>query len=315
MKVVAFDEFGPASNLRVVEHRKPSCDSEEVLIKTRAVSVNPVDVKTRQGGALASKLRAHLPLVLGWDIAGDVVEVGSNVRDRFTEGDAVFGMICFPNPPNGYAEYVAAPASDITLVPTGISYEAAAASTLAALTAWQAFTHFGHLRSGDTVLIHAASGGVGHFAVQIAKHLGANVIATSSGRNKAFVESLGADQHLDYKSVNFEETLSDIDFCLETQGGKHFERTVKVMRRGGTIVNLPSGLEEDAKNAADTKKLQVNYFMNVFPSGNDMSELANLLGDGVITPHVSKVFDLSETASAHEQIETGRTVGKIVIRP
>ncbi|MES1931571.1 alcohol dehydrogenase zinc-binding domain-containing protein [Salinisphaera shabanensis T35B1] len=312
MKVVAFEEFGAAGNLKLVDRPMPACGPDEVVIKTAAVSVNPVDVKTRQGEALASQLEHALPLVLGWDIAGEVVAVGRNVQN-LSEGDDVFGMILFPKPPNGYAQYVAAPADELALIPAGVSYEAAAASTLAALTAWQAFTHFGQIKAGDRVLIHAASGGVGHFAVQMAKHLGAYVIATSSAKNKAFVESLGADEHIDYKAVRFEDEIGDIDFCLETQGGAQFQRSVSVMRDGGTIINLPSGLVDSDREAAERKGLFVNYFMHVFPSGENMREIAAMLGDGTLVPHISERYTLEETAEAHEHIESGRTVGKVVI--
>ncbi|MBC2601345.1 zinc-binding dehydrogenase [Puniceicoccus vermicola] len=187
------------------------------------------------------------------------------------------------------------------------------ATTLAALTAWQAFTHFGTINKGDRVLIHAASGGVGHFAVQIAKHLGAYVIGTSSARNREFVLTCGADEHLDYREVDFTNELKEIDFCLETQGGSHFERTVKVMRRGGTIINLPSGLGEPARKAAETQSLNVNYFMSVFPSGDHMQQMASLLDSGKLTPHVSKTFELEEIAAAHREIESGPTVGKVIV--
>ncbi|MES1950267.1 alcohol dehydrogenase zinc-binding domain-containing protein [Salinisphaera sp. S4-8] len=312
MKVVEFEAFGPARNLVVGERPMPVCSPDEVLIKTAAVSVNPVDVKTRQGEALASQLEHALPLILGWDVAGEVVAVGDDVK-HLNEGDAVFGMIRFPLPPNGYAQYVTAPADELAVIPAGVSYEAAAASTLAALTAWQAFTHFGQLKAGDRVLIHAASGGVGHFAVQMAKHLGAYVIATSSAKNKAFVESLGADEHIDYKTQRFEDEIGDIDFCLETQGGPQFQRSVSVMRDGGTIINLPSGLVESDREAAEAKGLVVNYFMHVFPSGENMREIAAMLADGALVPNIAARYALEDTAAAYEHIESGRTVGKVVI--
>lgn len=312
MKVVAFDKFGSADELTLTEAAVPEPEENEVLIKTCAVSVNPVDVKTRQGGALASILQEHLPLVLGWDISGVVTACGSNVK-RFKRGDEVFGMVRFPNVPNGYAEYVVAPEDQLAEKPNTATHKEAAATTLAALTAWQAFTHFGKLKKGDRVLIHAASGGVGHFAVQLAKYLGAYVIGTSSERNKEFVLACGADEHIDYRQVDFTEQVQDIDFCLETQGGKHFQRTVKVMRHGGTIINLPSGLGEEAQIAAESKSLNVNYFMSVFPSGQDMQKMASLLQSGNIKPHISKVFDLEAVGAAHKEIESGRTKGKIIL--
>lgn len=312
MKVVAFDKFGSSDELTVVDRDVPEPACNEVLIKTHAISVNPVDVKTRQGGALASMFEDKLPLVLGWDISGVVVACGSDV-ENFEIGDDVFGMIRFPNVPNGYAEYVAAPEDHLAKKPDGITHQEAAATTLAALTAWQAFTHFGEIKKNDRVLIHAASGGVGHFAVQIAKYLGAYIIGTSSGRNRDFVLACGADEHLDYRNADFTKQLGDVDFCLETQGGAHFERTVEVMRPGGTIINLPSGLGESAEKAAESKSLCVNYFMSVFPSAQDMQQMATLLQSGHITPHISKTFDLESVNNAHREIESGRTKGKVIL--
>lgn len=312
MKAVVFEQFGPADHLEVVERDVPEPASDEVLIRTYAVSVNPVDVKTRQGQALASKLKDDLPLVLGWDVAGVVTACGESVT-RFQSGDEVFGMIRFPNVPNGYADYVTAPADQLALKPDEAAHRQAAATTLAALTAWQALTYFGTINEGDRVLIHAASGGVGHFAVQIAKHLGAYVIGTSSARNREFVLACGADEHLDYREVDFTNELEGIDFCLETQGGSHFERTVMVMRCGGTIINLPSGLGESARTLAEAKSLNVNYFMSVFPNGDHMQKMASFLQSGSIKPHVSKTFELEKMADAHREIESGRTVGKLIV--
>lgn len=312
MKAVAFEQFGPADYLGIVERPVPEPALDEVLVKTHAVSVNPVDVKTRQGQALASMLKDDLPLVLGWDVAGIVAACGESVT-QFQPGDEVFGMIRFPKVPNGYAEYVTAPADQLAVKPDEITLREAAATTLAALTAWQAFTYFGAINKGDRVLIHAASGGVGHFAVQIAKYLSAYVIGTSSAHNREFVLSCGADEHLDYREVDFTDELEEIDFCLETQGGNHFERTVEVMRREGTIINLPSGLGESAREAADAKSLNVHYFMSVFPSGAHMQQMAHLLQLGAIRPQVSKTFALERVADAHREIEAGRTVGKLIL--
>ncbi|MDY6930073.1 MAG: NADP-dependent oxidoreductase [Pseudomonadota bacterium] len=314
MKAVAFEKFGSADELVVVDRPVPDPAPNEVLIKTCAISVNPVDVKTRQGRALASMLKESLPLILGWDVSGVVVACGDGVK-RFRPGDEVFGMIRFPNVPNGYAEYVAASEDHLAAKPNEVTHREAAATTLAALTAWQAFTHFGKLKKNDRVLIHAASGGVGHFAVQIAKYLGAHVIGTSSAKNRGFVFACGADEHLDYRDADFTKQLEGIDFCLETQGGEHFERTVKVMREGGTIINLPSGLGESARTAAESKSLTVNYFMSVFPSSQHMQQIARLLKSGDIKPHVSKTFRLEAAGDAHREIETGRTRGKIILEP
>jgi NADPH:quinone reductase-like Zn-dependent oxidoreductase len=255
----------------------------------------------------------HDPLILGWDISGEVVAIGNEVT-RFKVGDEVFGMVNFVGHGKGYAEYVAALDEHLALKPKNSSHVEAAASTLAALTAWQAFNHFGKLRATDKVLIHAASGGVGHFAVQIAKHIGAYVIATSSAANRDFVLNLGADEHIDYRSIHFEEALNDIDFVLESIGGDNFQKSVQVVKEFGTIVTLPSGHTKEDELKAEEKRLHACYFMAVYSSGRDMQHIASLLEAGVLKPHVSHIFEFDDMAKAHLQIETGRTIGKVVLK-
>lgn len=215
MKAIVLENFGGIENFKIKDIPIPMIIENEVLIKVKAFSINPVDVKTRKGGSLAKVLENNPPVILGWDISGTIEKVGVGVSS-FKVGDEVFGMINFGKSGSAYAEYVAAPAEHLAIKPSTISHFEAAASTLAALTALQAFTYFGKLKQNDKVLIHAASGGVGHFAVQIAKPLGAYVIGTSSEKNRDFVLGLGADEHIDYRSVKFEEVASDIDFVLET---------------------------------------------------------------------------------------------------
>lgn len=264
------------------------------------------------GNALASELKRYRPIILGWDISGTITEIGSNVT-AFDVGDEVFAMVNFVGYGKAYAEYVAVPASQLAVKPANITHEEAAASTLAALTAWQAFTDFGQLKKGDKALIHAASGGVGHFAIQIAKHLGAYVVGTSSGKNKNFILQLGADEHINYKEQQFEKVLSDIDFCLEAIGGEHFERSVEVVKPHGTIINLPSGLSDRAKAKANQKNVNTCFFMSVYSSGSDMNIIADLLEQEILTPHISQTYPFGEMPQAHKQIESGRTVGKVVL--
>ncbi|MEJ5105966.1 NADP-dependent oxidoreductase [Chryseobacterium sp. MYb328] len=314
MKAIVLEGFGGVEHLVEREIEKPSIKNNEVLIKVKAISINPVDVKVRSRKApLAEGLAKYNPLILGWDISGVIVETGSEVTS-FQVGDEVFGMINFAGHGKAYAEYVAAPAEHLAFKPNNITHNEAAASTLAALTAWQAFDSYGKLRSTDKVLIHAAAGGVGHFAVQIAKHMGAFVIATSSAANRDFILELGADQHIDYKVSHFDEVLYDLDFVLEAVGGENFQKSVKVLKPFGTIVALPSGYTEEDERLAGEKNLHACYFMSVYSSGKDMSKIASLLEKGVIKPHISHVFAFDEIAKAHQQIETGRTIGKVVVK-
>lgn len=312
MKAVVLKDFGDIDQLEIRDIPVPDIGADEVLIKTRAISVNPVDSKMRKGLGWAPELKVYNPIILGWDLSGIVEAAGANVT-QFQPGDEVFGMVNFTGHGKAYAEYVAAPAAHLAGKPENISHEEAAASTLAALTAWQAFNSYGKLRPHDKTLIHAASGGVGHFAVQIAKHLGAYVIGTSSAKNRDFVLSLGADEHLDYKTVKFEEVLHDMDFVLDAISGENFGKSIQVLKPFGTIIGLPSGYREDDEIAARNKNLHASFYMRVYSSGEDMQHIATLLEQGILKPHIHKTYVLDEIKEAHRQIESGTTVGKIII--
>jgi NADPH:quinone reductase-like Zn-dependent oxidoreductase len=310
MKAITLAGFGGIEQLKINELPVPPIKEGEVLVQVKAISINPVDVKTRQGGGVAGRLKDVDPIILGWDIAGII---SASASPLFKEGDEVFGMVNFPGHGKAYAEYVAAPATHLVLKPTNISFEEAAASTLVALTAWQAFHLHTQIRKGDKVLIHAASGGVGHFAVQLAKAAGAYVIGTSSAANKDFVLSLGADEHIDYKSVRFEEVLHDIDFVLDTNGGDYIKRSMPVLKNGGTIVNITTGkiADEDLQQAAVKNITALSILVNSDAAG--MQEVAALLKSGSIKPHISQVFAFEDMGKAHLQLESHRTVGKLVI--
>lgn len=312
MKAIVLKNFGGIENLVEQEISIPTIKENEVLVKTHAFSINPVDVKTRRGEALAGTLRSENPIILGWDISGSVVEVGENV-DHFKIKDEVFGMINFVGHGKAYAEYVAVPAEHLALKPKNVSHTKAAASTLAALTAWQAFTFFGHLKRNDKVLIHGAAGGVGHFSVQIAKHLGAYVIGTSSKKHKDYLFRIGANEHIDYRNEKFEESLSGIDFVLETIGYGNFRKSVCVLREKGTIVNLPSGLTKEDEKKAKQRKLNACFFMSVFSSGKDMRIIAKLLQQKIVKPHIHEIYGFHQVREAHLQVESGTTKGKVVI--
>lgn len=207
MKTIILSEFGGINKLLMTELALPDILENEVLIEVKAISINPVDVRTRSGIAMADHLKNNIPLILGWDISGIVTDTGTKVL-KFKKGDSVFGMVNFLGHGKGYAEYVASPESHIAHKPSNISHEEAAAATLAALTAWQLLVHYAKLKPGNRILIQAASGGVGHYAVQIGKYLGAYVIGISSAKNKNFVLSLGADEHVAYDEQRFEDVVN-----------------------------------------------------------------------------------------------------------
>ena len=235
MKAIIITAFGGVEKLQITEIPKPDIMKDEVLIEVRAISINPVDTRTRSGIAMATYLQHHKPLILGWDIAGIVAEVGESVT-QFKRGDAVFGMVNFLGHGKGYAEFVASPAHHLTLKPSNITFEEAAAATLAALTAWQLLKHYAKVKPGQKILILAASGGVGHYAVQIAKYLGAYVIGVSSEKNRDFVLSLGADQHIAYDKENFEDVIDlEIDLVIDAFSKESLAKSLKVVKKNGLI--------------------------------------------------------------------------------
>jgi NADPH:quinone reductase-like Zn-dependent oxidoreductase len=312
MKAVTLKEFGGVENLLITEVPIPGISDNEVLVKVKAFSINPVDIKTRLGKGVASRLRLHEPMILGWDFSGIVLDIGKSVKS-IKKADEVFGLINFPEAGKTYAEYVAAPESELALKPSNISFEEAAAAPLAAMTAWQILKDRAGISPGSNILIHSAAGGVGHYAVQMGKHLGAYVIGTASDENMDFIITLGASEHLDYKKQKFEEVLKDIDFVLDTIGGDYIDRSLKVLGPGGKIISIPSGFSEQVREKANAMGMTGESF-SVRPNGKNMKEIADLLEQGIVKSFVSKIYGFNEIQVAHKQIETGKTRGKIVVK-
>jgi NADPH:quinone reductase-like Zn-dependent oxidoreductase len=308
MKAIILKDFGGVDQLEHADLPVPEIKEGEVLVQVKAISINPVDAKARAGKAFAEMLMEEKPIILGWDISGVVKE---STSPFFTEGDDVFGLIRFPGHGRAYAEYVSAPAEHLALKPENITHEQAAAATLAPLTAWQAFSDFGRLRPGQRVLIHAGAGGVGHYAVQIARHIGAFVVATASAENKDFVLSLGANEFIDYKTQRFEEVAKDIDFVLDTVSAENAERSLSLLRKGGTLI-ATAGLSDATKEKAKARGVFA-LGMKVQSAGEDMQHIAQLLEEGEIRSEVSRVFPFTQMGDAHLQVETGRTRGKVVV--
>lgn len=311
MKAILLEKAGGVENLFIKDIEKPTTKENEVLISVKAISVNPVDFKVRSmEGVLTAINGEKRPAIIGWDISGTVVSIGKNVT-KFKIGDNVFGMINFPGSGNAYAEFVTAPENQLAKMPENISFEEAAATTLAALTALQVLQPI--IKKDDRVLIHAGSGGVGHFAIQIAKALGAYVITTSSAKNKDFVLSLGADEHIDYSKQKFEEILTNIDFVFDMFNGDILFNSLKVIKNGGSIISLPTGdFSEEILNLAKEKNVNLSFLL-VQSNGEDMNTLKNMLETKSIKPHVSKTFPFKNMADAHLHLENGRTVGKIIV--
>jgi len=312
MKAYLLKEAGGVETLVLSDIELPNPKADEVLVEIKAISINPVDVKARAIEEVLNMIvGTERPVILGWDIAGKVTAVGKNVS-QFEPGNSVFGMVNFPGHGKAYAEHVSAPEAHLAKIPANTSFEEAAATTLAALTALQVLQP--RVKQGDRVLIHAGSGGVGHFAIQIAKHLGAYVVSTSSAKNMDFVMSLGADEQIDYREQKFEEVASDIDFVLDGMGGEVLKNSLKVVKDGGKIVSLPTNeFPEEVTAYADQHNIDVSFLM-VQSNGTDMNTLKGMLETGVLKPHVSKTFGFEEMADAHAQIESGRTAGKVIVK-
>lgn len=314
MKAITLKKNGGVENLTLTDIAIPEIQANEVLVNVKAISINPVDASVRKNeGALQSILRPAKgePVILGWDISGVVTKVGPGVKE-FKEGSEVFGMVNFPGQGKAYAEYVAAPANQLALKPKNISFEAAAAATLTALTAWQALVTYAKVKAKDKVLIHAASGGVGHYAVQIAKYFGAYVIGTASAPNRNFVIELGADEFIDYTTEKFEDKVKDADVVLDSIPGDHLLRSLDAVKNRGRVVSIKGNFEGETAEKAKKKNLYTMRMM-VNSNGNDMKKIAKLLEEKKIRSYVSKKYDFKDLPDAHLQIETGKTRGKIVV--
>jgi len=229
--------------------------------------------------------------------------------DGFQVGENVFALL--PSA-GGYAEFVAVNTVFLAPIPKNVSFEAAAAIPMAGLTALQPLINGMNIKKDDKILIHAASGGVGHYAVQIAKYLGAEVIATSSFRNRDFVMSLGADKHIDYQTENFWEVIKEVDFVLDTIGGQTLEHSIDVTKPGGTVISILPLTNENLMSKAKEKNVNLSLW-GMQPKGEDLIFLADLIKKGFLYPRITKIYPFTSMTEAHKQIETRRTTGKIVV--
>nr|WP_314845905.1 NADP-dependent oxidoreductase [uncultured Microbacterium sp.] len=309
---------------------EPVVGNLDVLVSVQAASVNQLDEKIR-AGEFRPILPYTLPLVLGHDVAGTVIRVGAGVT-TFRPGDEVYAR-----PRDGrigtFAERIAIDHSDVALRPASVSPEEAASLPLVALTAWQALVEVGHVGPGQKVLIHAGAGGVGSIAIQLAKHFGAEVATTVSEENADLVRELGADRVIDYRSEDFEQLLSGYDFVLDSVGGENLEKSLRILRPGGTAVGIAgpptpayareAGLKPllrmamaalSRKVRREAKRLGVEYrFLWMRASGDQLREIAELVDAGVIRPVIGRVFPFDETVAAIDSLTHGRTRGKAVI--
>lgn len=308
MRSISQQRFGGPDVLQVIETARPQPLPTEVLVRVRAVGLNPIEAVIRSG---AFALLGPPPFVLGWDISGVVEEVVPGTS-RFRVGDEVYGMPFFPRAANGYAEYVAAPSRQLALKPRNLDHMHAAALPLVGLTAWQSLVDIAKIASGQRVLIHGGGGGVGHVAIQIAKALGAHVIATASSTKREFVESLGADEVIDYRRHDFADEVQQVDAVLDVIGGEYAGRSFRTMRPGGiyvTAVERTSTTLPAQAAAAGVRFAGVA----VEPDYAALERMTQLIEAGRLRTHVERTFPFEQVAEAHRRLESGSTTGKLVL--
>ncbi|MFJ9539504.1 NADP-dependent oxidoreductase [Streptomyces sp. NPDC101225] len=307
MRAISQDVLGGPEVLKDVELPRPEPRTNEVLVRVRAAGVNPTDWKHRATGGFLGEP----PFVLGWDVSGVVEAVGIGVA-RFRPGDEVYGMLSYPFGHGSHAEYVSAPARWFAPKPASLDHPRAGALPLVSLTAWQALVEYADVRPGQRVLVHAAAGGVGHVAVQIAKARGAYVIGTASAGKHAFLRGLGADETVDYRETDFAEAVKDVDVVLDTLGGDTALRSLRVLRPGGIVVSIiPIGSDDFPREAERLGVRAVRMLVDASHSG--LEAITELVEAGKLRPEIAGTFPLAEAAEAHRLGETGRTSGKLVL--
>ncbi|MFL5734824.1 MAG: NADP-dependent oxidoreductase [Chloroflexia bacterium] len=309
MKAVRIYDFGASDVLKYEEVDLPEPSDDELLVRVRAASASPIDWKMREGYVL-KQMGAPMPTVLGRDYAGDVVTVGANVIG-FAAGDPVFGRVLRLHT-GCYSDYITVTPEEVVAMPASLDYEEAAAVPHSALTAWQALVETADVSPGQTVLIHGAAGGVGSFAVQMVKALGARAIGTCSPNNLEFLRELGADEVIDYNATRFEDVVSDVDMVLDTRGGETQERSWQVIKPGGILVTLvswsPTSLEEAAARGVRAEMISRR------PDRENLHSIAALIEEGRIKPVVSDVLPLHKIGEAHDRLADDHVRGKIVMR-
>ncbi len=313
MKAVQIHEFGDVDVLTYEEVERPEPQAGEVLVRVRAVGINLVDTISRQFPVPVTSGAKGLPYILGWDISGEVVALGAGAT-QFAIGDEVYGLPRFPGEAKAYSQYTAVPAEDLARKPQRISHEEAAGVPLVGLTTWQSLFDIAHLEAGQSIFISGGSGGVGHYAVQLAKWKGAKVFATTSTRNVALVRDLGADVVIDYTRQDFRDAVKNVDVVLDTIGEDVLKHAFEVVRRSGVVVSLPAQKGVGSLGEQLAPQYGVAFSLPlVHPSGEQMAAMAPLFEAGQLKTHLEAVFLLKDVAQAHKLIEGGHVRGKVVL--
>lgn len=328
MKAAYISRYGTINDVQIGEQPKPSIKENTVLVKIHATSINPLDLRVVEG-EFKVILPLKFPFILGNDFAGTVVQIGENVTS-FKVGDEVYARTDLSG---AFAEYTLVEESSLSLKPKNLSMGSSASLPLVSLTAWQALVEIAKTQPGQKVLIHAGSGGVGTIAIQLAKHLGATVATTTSGKNFRWVRELGADIVIYYKTTDFENEIKDFDLVLDTQGGKILEKSLNVLKRGGRVISISGPSDHAFAEAINAnwflkfiipllswsirnkaKKRGVTYsFLFMKPNGHQLSQISELVEAGKIKPVVDAEYDFSQINEALQYVNTGRTKGKVVV--
>lgn len=330
MKAFILKRYGKSNQFEFADIQRPIIKPNEMLVQVRAVGLNPIDCMIAKG-AFKPIIKLQLPVAIGSDLAGVVVEVGNRVT-RFKPGDAVFASI-FDLGTGALAEFAVVPESAAAIKPINLDFEQAASIPMVGLTSWQAFKERAHLKPGQKVFIPAGSGGIGTFAIQLAKYLGAKVGTTTSTANISLVERLGADEVIDYKRQEFENVLQGYDVVLGTIRGDGIEKSLRILKPKSRVVSLigppdvafarARGMNfvmrfvfglMSGKIIRQAKKLGIEYsFMFVHPDGHQLAEIGKLLDAGEIIPVIDKVFPFDQTKEALTYLEEGRAKGKVIV--
>jgi len=306
LKAIILEEYGDVNVLKSAEVDRPTLRDDDVLIQVKSTSVNPVDWQIRSG-YLQESIPYEFPLILGWDVAGIIAEVGANVT-KFSVGDEVFASPDMMR--NGtYAEYVAVDESKLAKKPKNVTFDEAGSIPLVGLTAWTCLVDKAKIQEGERVLIQAGAGGVGSFAIQLAKALGCWVAATGSEKNTEFLHQLGVDQVINYEAENFEDVLEPVDIVLDTLGGEVQDRCFKVLKKGGRLTATTTAPKEEL-----AKKYGVQaYQVSMGNDGKTLDEIRQLIETEKIRPVVGQVLTLDQVKEGHELSQTGHAQGKIVL--
>jgi NADPH:quinone reductase-like Zn-dependent oxidoreductase len=305
MKAVVAREYGAPEVLKLEQVPRPQSNEDEALVRVIASGVNPADPLTLSG-KYAREFGTHLPLIPGYEVAGIVEKTGANIT-KLKVGDAVYG---YPTFGGGWADYVTVKEWEVAAKPKSLNFADAAAVPMGALTAWQALVDVAKLQPGQTILIHGGSGGVGSFAIQIAKARGARVIATASTTNQDLLKQLGADVAVDYTKTKFEDVAKDVDAVLDPVGKETLARSYDVVKKGGIVISLVA-----LPDRAELQKRSIHgAAMSVHPDAEDLTQIAHLIDEGKIKPIVTQVLPLSEAVAAQQQAATHHTRGKVVLR-